>query len=151
MIDALPFILYIIFDIIPFTYYFNSHCLCQAIHDFKARRQWMCLPPPSHGKYGKARTNRIGLSEYISLSLLPSEFVYTHSHIHIHTHTTLPGLARSYFERMYEPERLTSFDLMLSFDSYSAPVDAGALTVNGKCSAFTEFNVCASLCLYVGM
>ena len=32
---------------------------------------------------------------------------------------------------MYEPERLTSFDLVLAFDSYSAPVDAGAFNTNG--------------------
>ena len=81
--------------------------------------------------------------------LLPSENTHkqtnkqtnkqTHTHIHTNIHTPLPGLARSYFERMYEPERLTSFDMMLAFDSYSAPVDAGALTINGKCRDFKRF------------
>ena len=37
------------------------------------------------------------------------------------------GLARSYFERMYEPERLSSFDSILGSESFAAPVDAGGL------------------------
>jgi hypothetical protein len=38
---------------------------------------------------------------------------------------SLSGLARSYFERMYEPERLTCFDSVLSPDAHTAPIEAG--------------------------
>jgi hypothetical protein len=37
---------------------------------------------------------------------------------------------------MYEPERLTSFDLVLALDSYSAPVDAGVFNTNGMHGVF---------------
>ena len=39
--------------------------------------------------------------------------------------SALSGLARSYFERMYEPERLTCFDSVLSPDAHTAPIEAG--------------------------
>lgn len=74
---------------------------------------------------------------------------------------------------MYEPERLTSFDLVLAFDSYSAPVDAGAFNTNGmhgvlmiiQCgsgracamnidisismSVSVSMSVCLSMCIFV--
>ena len=48
------------------------------------------------------------------------------------------GLARPYFERMYEPERLSSFDSILGSESFAAPVDAGGL--NSLYSGLTDKN-----------
>ena len=40
----------------------------------------------------------------------------------------LAGLARPYFERMYKPQRLTSFDSLMGPESFAAPLDAGDLS-----------------------